>query len=281
MKVLVLGSHGTIGTSVCKYFNEKGHTVIPWDIKNSEEQDLRVAGNLDTILPTVDFVLFLAFDVGGSKYNINSIQYINNNISLLMNTFTSLSKCPKPFIHTTSQMSSMNHNSYSVLKRLAEMYTTHLGNINLKIWNVYGNEPINEKSHVIPDFIHQVINGDCIQMRTKGLEERQFLYCDDFSAGIYTIFENYSRFANSDKCIDISNFQWVSIRTIATIIADIAAEKLGKIIEIKDGDGIDTFQVGPRNEPAISELNSLWNPVVSLREGISSIFDSILQSKTE
>jgi nucleoside-diphosphate-sugar epimerase len=118
-------------------------------------------------------------------------------------------------------------------------------------------------------------------MRTKGLEERQFLYCDDFSAGIYTVFENYSRFANSDKCIDISNFQWVSIRTIATIIADIAAEKLGKTIEIKDGDGIDTFQVGPRNEPAISELNSLWNPVVSLREGISSIFDSILQSKTE
>jgi nucleoside-diphosphate-sugar epimerase len=125
MKVLVLGSHGTVGISVCKYFQEKGHTVIPWDIKFSVTCDLRIAGNLDTILPTVDFVLFLAFDVGGSKYNINSIDYINNNVKILMNTFTSLSICPRPFIHTTSQMSSMNHNSYGVLKRLAEMYTTH------------------------------------------------------------------------------------------------------------------------------------------------------------
>ena len=278
MKVLILGSHGTIGTSVCKYFQEKGHIVIPWDIKFSPSCDLRIPGNLDLILPTVDFVLFLAFDVGGSKYNINSIDYINNNVKILMNTFTSLSICPRPFIHTTSQMSSMNHNSYCVLKRLAEMYTELLGGVNLKIWNVYGNEPINEKSHVIPDFIHQAIYNGVIQMRTPGLDERQFLYCDDFSGGIYTIFENYTIFAKKLGCIDISNYNWVSIKDIAKIISEITSEKLGKIVEIKAGDGVDTFQVGPRNEPEKSMLDSLWCPKISLKEGIRNIFDEVLKN---
>ena len=276
MKVLVLGSHGTVGISVCKYFEDKGHTVVPWDIKNSAEQDLRIEGNLDTVLPTVDFVLFLAFDVGGSKYNINSVDYINNNNKLIMNTFTSLSKCPKPFIHTTSQMSTMNHNAYSVLKRLAEMYTTHLGGVNLKLWNVYGNEPINEKSHVIPDFIHQAIQDKCIQIRTNGLEERQFIYCDDFSAGIYIIFENYRDFSGSDKCIDISNYEWVTIKQIAEIIAEITNEKLCEKINVREGTAVDTFHVGPRNEPMRSKLNDLWSPKITLKQGIEAIFNAVL-----
>lgn len=278
MKVLVLGSHGTVGISVCKYFQEKGHTVIPWDIKFSDSCDLRIAGNLDTILPTVDFVLFLAFDVGGSKYNINSIDYINNNVKILMNTFTSLSICARPFIHTTSQMSSMNHNSYGVLKRLAEMYTTHLGGVNLKLWNVYGNEPINEKSHVIPDFIHQAIENKCIQMRTTGHEIRQFLYCDDFSAGIYTIFENYGQFEKKKECIDISNYQWISIKEVAMLIGEIAAEKYGTTVEIKDGTECDLFHAGVLVEPQNSMLDTLWSPKISLKEGISNIFNEIMKA---
>ena len=90
MRVLVLGSHGCVGTAVTQYFKEKGHDVVSWDIKMGPEYDLRIPGSLDSILPTVDFVLFLAFDVGGSKYNINSIQYIENNMDLLRNTFHSL-----------------------------------------------------------------------------------------------------------------------------------------------------------------------------------------------
>lgn len=274
MRVLVLGSHGCVGTAVTRYFKEKGHEVIPWDIKMGAEYDLRIPGNLDSVLPTVDFVLFLAFDVGGSKYNINSIQYIENNMDLLRNTFHSLYTFKKPFIHTSSMMSNMNNNPYAVLKRMGEFYTTVLGGVSVKLWNVYGSEPITEKSHVIPDFISQAVNTNTIQMRTNGSEERLFLYCDDFAAAIYAVFDKYDLFKGGDE-IDISVRKWVSIKDAALVIKKLAKEILGKEIEVKEGSYIDTFH-NRKNEPSSSLLDTIWSPVVSLEDGIRSVFSSFM-----
>ena len=274
MRVLVLGSHGCVGTAVTQYFKEKGHDVVTWDIKMGPEYDLRIPGSLDSILPTVDFVLFLAFDVGGSKYNINSIQYIENNMDLLRNTFHSLYICKKPFIHTSSMMSNMNNNPYAVLKRMGEFYTNVLGGVSIKLWNVYGSEPITEKSHVIPDFINQAVNSDVIQMRTNGSEERLFLYCDDFAAGMYTVFEKYDSFKGGDE-IDISVRQWVTIKDAALLIKKVAKELLGKEIEVKEGSYVDTFH-NRKNEPTSSLLDTVWSPVVSLEDGIRAVFKSFM-----
>ncbi len=274
MKILLLGSHGCVGTAVSRYFETKGHDVIPWDIKLGDEYDLRNKENLDTILPTIDFVLFLAFDVGGSKYNIQSIPYIENNLEILKNTFSSLAKHKKPFIHTSSMMSNMNNNPYAVLKRLGELYTDIVGGVSVKLWNVYGSEPLTEKSHVIPDFIHQAIHGTSIQMRTAGLEERLFLYCDDFAAALYFIFEHYAEFKGKGE-IDISSRRWVSIKEVAYIIKDITQELLGKSIEIMEGNYIDTFH-NRKNEPTQSRLDELWSPKISLRDGILAVYKSML-----
>jgi nucleoside-diphosphate-sugar epimerase len=274
MKVLVLGSSGCVGRSMVSCFQQKGHTVIPWDIKMGEQYDLRKQGVLDSILPQIDFVLFLAFDVGGSKYNVHSTQYIENNLLLLNNTFRSIEKFQKPFIHTTSQMSNMNNNPYAVLKRLAEFYTEILGGVNVKLWNVYGSEDISEKSHVINDFIDQAVNKGSIKMRTKGREERLFLYCDDFADAVYTIFMNYEKFRNT-KPIDISNRDWATIHDVANIIKDLSKELLQKEISVEEGPLVDTFQ-SLRNEPGESYLNELWKPTVSLKEGIRHIFMTYL-----
>jgi len=192
MRVLVLGSEGMIGNYISKLFINKGHDVIPWDIKLDDTHDLRKQGCLDDIIKSVDFIIFLAFDVGGSKYDVNTYKYIDGNVLLLHNTFNSIKKYNIPFIHTTSTMSNMNHNPYAVLKRLAELYTTTLGGINVKLWNVYGNEDIGIKSHVIPDFINQAINNDIISINGDGLEERMFLHGDDFAEALYAVFEHYN-----------------------------------------------------------------------------------------
>lgn len=274
MRVLVLGSHGCVGTAVTQYFKGKGHDVVPWDIKMGPEYDLRIAGSLDSILPTVDFVLFLAFDVGGSKYNINSIQYIENNMDLLRNTFHSLYICKKPFIHTSSMMSNMNNNPYAVLKRMGEFYTNVLGGVSVKLWNVYGSEPITEKSHVIPDFISQAVNSNVIQMRTSGSEERLFLYCDDFASAMYAVFEKYDMFKGGEE-IDISVRQWVTIKDAALLIKKVAKELLDKEIEVREGSYVDTFH-NRKNEPASSLLDTIWTPVVSLEDGIRAVFKSFM-----
>jgi nucleoside-diphosphate-sugar epimerase len=277
MKVLVLGSHGCVGTAICKIFTKYGHEVIPWDIKLGKSYDLRQENNLDTILPEVDFVIFLAFDVGGSKYKMNSIQYIENNVDLMKYTFRSLEKYKKPFIHTSSQMSNMNNNPYAVLKRLGELYTESIGGISVKLWNVYGSEPISEKSHVIPDFLHQAIFDGTIQMRTDGSEERQFLYCDDFAEGVYTIYQNYDALKNKGE-IDITTKQWISIRQVANVIQELTKETLGNDITISEGTYKDTFQ-NRKNEPSDSYLNSIWSPQISIKEGMRQMFHSMLKLK--
>lgn len=274
MRVLILGSEGTVGSAVAKFFASKGHEVVHWDIKMGPAYDLRIVGNLDDILPSVDFVLFFAFDVGGSKYKIHSLQYIENNILLMHNTFKSLEKAKKPFIHSSSMMSNMNNNPYAVLKRMGEFYTEILGGVNVKLWNVYGNEPVTEKSHVIPDFLQQAVNTDCIQMRTDGSEERLFLHCDDFSRAIYEIFSQYDTFKGKEP-LDVSVKQWVTIKEVAMSIKELTKEILGKEIEVKEGAYVDTFH-NRKNEPSDSLLDTVWNPQISLKEGIRSIFLSIL-----
>lgn len=274
MKVLILGSHGCVGTAVTRYFKQQGHDVIPWDIKIGEEYDLRKKDNLDKILPSVDFVLFLAFDVGGSKYNIQSLQYIENNVDILKNTFSSLEKHKKPFIHTSSMMSNMNNNPYAVLKRLGELYTDIVGGVSVKLWNVYGSEPVTEKSHVIPDFIYQAIHNNAIRMRTAGSEERLFLYCDDFAAAMYYIFEHYAEFLGKGE-IDISSRKWVTVKDAAFIIKELTQELLGKEIEIVEGSYVDTFH-NRKNEPSNSILDDSWSPKISLKEGIRSVYLSML-----
>ncbi|MFM9151548.1 MAG: NAD-dependent epimerase/dehydratase family protein [Candidatus Planktophila sp.] len=274
MRVLVLGSHGCVGKAVVRFFEGRGHTVISWDIKLGDEYDLRKPGVLDPILPSVDFVIFLAFDVGGSKYKINSVNYIENNINILKNTFRSLEAAKKPFLHSSSMMSNMNNNPYAVLKRLGELYTEIVGGINVKLWNVYGSEPVTEKSHVIPDFLSQAISSEKIQMRTSGNEERLFLYCDDFAAALYSLYENYNDFVGKGP-VDISSKEWVTIKQMAYIIKDLAKEILQKDIDVLEGDYVDTFH-NRKNEPLDSALNSIWSPSVSLKEGIQTVFLSML-----
>ena len=274
MRVLVLGSHGTIGTSVSKAFLKRGDEVIPWDIKLSVDHDLRVSGCLDSILPTINFVVFLAFDVGGAKYMVDSTEYIDGNLLILHNTFASLKKFSCRFIHSTSTMSNMNHNAYAVLKRVGELYTTALGGINLKLWNVYGSEPIGIKSHVIPDLIDQAVSGNSIHLRTDGSEKRMFLHADDFSRGLIAVFENYEEL-RCYEVIDISAVEWTSILDVAKIIQSVTMTTLGKNISIIPSTSANDSH-NKQNQPDMTILSKYWKPTITLEDGITSMFPVVV-----
>jgi nucleoside-diphosphate-sugar epimerase len=234
MRILVLGSSGVVGSALVNHLKKKKYDVVEFDLMKGD--DLRIRGSIDSILDTgIDFVYFLAFDVGGSKYPMNSTTYISNNMKLLQYTFESLEKYKIPFIHTTSQMSNMDHNPYGPLKKIAEFYTTLLGGVNVKLWNVYGPEEIGLKSHVITDFIHQAITHGCIKMLTDGSEKRQFLHADDFADSLERIRNSYP----SGSTIDVSSGKWVTIREIADMICD----------TVIPGTEVSTFQT-KTNEPS-------------------------------
>ena len=70
MKYLVLGSEGQIGHALKEYLLESGHEVLEYDLVRSPYEDLRLSNNilLEKQIFSSDFVFFLAFDVGGSRY---------------------------------------------------------------------------------------------------------------------------------------------------------------------------------------------------------------------
>jgi len=269
MKYLVLGSAGQIGFELCKFLKNKGEEVIEFDIVSSPSEDLREDNILDSILPEVDFVMFLAFDVGGSRYlkkYQHTYEFIENNTKLTLYTFESLKKFNKPFIFASSQMANMSYSPYGVCKSLGEVYSKILNGLTVKFWNVYGPEHDLEKSHVITDFIIKAKDGK-ITMMTDGTEQRQFLHAEDCSNALYILSKKYNEI-DRDKNLHITSFEWNSILEVAKIISEEIP------CEIEPSKEIDTVQLDKRNEPDPYILN-FWKPEITLKSGINKVIKSL------
>jgi nucleoside-diphosphate-sugar epimerase len=271
MKYLVLGSSGQIGAELCKFLKKEGHEVLTFDIEDDSIQDLRIKGMVDSLVSQSDFVMFLAFDVGGSRYlkkYQHTYEFIDNNARLMVNTFDALKSYRKPFIFASSQMSNMSYSPYGIAKALGESYTRALNGIIVKFWNVYGPEHDLEKSHVITDFILKAKDYGHITMMTDGKEERQFLHAEDCSNALLILSQKYNDIDRNEE-LHITNFEWNSILEVADIINEQLPYKITPSIEI------DTVQLNKRNEPDPYILN-FWKPKISLREGINKIINEMI-----
>lgn len=265
MKYLVLGSAGQIGFELCIFLRNQGHEVIEFDIVSNSTQDLRIQGVLDEYIKLTDFVMFLAFDVGGSRYlkkYQHTYEFIDNNVKLTSFTFETIKKYNKPFIFASSQMANMSYSPYGICKSIGEIYTKSLDGLIVKFWNVYGPEKDLEKSHVITDFILKAKKGK-ISMMTDGKEQRQFLHAEDCSNALHILSQKYYEI-DRDKNLHITSFVWNTILEVAEIIS-------GSIpCLIVPSEEIDTVQLDKRNEPDPYILN-FWKPEINLNEGINKI----------
>lgn len=264
MKILVLGSEGVIGKELCRELEASGHEVQHYDIKLDSKQDLSV--NFDVDVAKYDFVYFLAYNIGGSKYILNNsnVNFINDNVMIMYNVFNKLSGCK--FIFASSQMENM-YVPYGTLKRLGEHYTTYLGGISVRFWNVYGNEDINEKSHVIPDFIHKFKTKGFIDLNTNGQESRQFLHTRDCAKALIAIMNNYDEIKTKRNVVDVTNFEWTRVLDLALIITeDPKLVYAGSI-----GDSLQTCQ----NQPDTFILDYWKGPEISLKDAVKEMMNNV------
>ena len=277
-KYLVLGSSGQIGNHLVSFLKERKHTVLEFDILNDPSQDLRNNNNaLEELVQESDFVMFLAFDVGGSKYlhkHQDSYKFIDNNIRIMSNTFSILKKHSKPFIFASSQLADLHSSTYGLCKAIGEKYTNSLGALSVKLWNVYGCEEGSEKSHVITDFVLKANRDNEIVMLTDGSEERQFLHVEDCCECFYTLSQEYRRL-DKDKKYHASSFEWTSIMDVAKEVS-----KNFDDVKIIPSSGKDHVHCGWRVEPDEYILN-FWTPKISLSEGIKNITKELLREKNE
>mgnify|MGYP001365981845 FL=1 len=280
-RITILGSSGQIGAYLTEYLRNKDYDVREFDITNGRHQDMRVIPNpeLHRMIMTSDFIFFLAFDVGGSRYlkkYQHTFDFVNNNARLMVNAFGLIEKYKKPFVFASSQMSNMSHSPYGVLKRVGELYAQTLKGLTVKFWNVYGIETDNEKAHVITDFIRKGFEEGEFEMLTDGTEERQFLYAEDCCEALETIMESYSDFKPTDP-LHVTSFNSHSIKYVADTIqgqfnllgADV--DKKYMDVKIKPGLAKDSVQMDKRNE-ADNYILGWWTPTTGLDQGIAKVF---------
>ena len=277
MKITILGSSGQIGAYLSEYLKDKGHDVTDVDIVSGPEFDLRVTPNtiVEKAIESADFVFFLAFDVGGSRYlkkYQHTFEFINNNTRMMANTFRLLERYNKRFVFASSQMSNMSYSPYGVMKRVGELHTTSLKGLTVKFWNVYGIEKDHEKAHVITDFIRRGFEEGEFEMLTDGTEERQFLYAEDCCEALETVMENYTDFKPEDP-LHITSFRSSTIREVASIIQG-QFQMIGKEVKIKPGLAKDSVQMDKRNE-ADTYITGWWLPKTGIDKGIAKVFEAM------
>ena len=277
MIITVLGSSGQIGAYLSEYLSKKGHIVREFDIVNGIHQDMTHIPNtyLRSAIMESDFVFFLAFDVGGSRYlkkYQHTFDFVNNNTRLMANAFGLLEQYDKPFVFASSQMSNMSYSPYGTLKRVGELYTESLGGLVVKFWNVYGIEKDHKKAHVITDFIRKGFEDGDFEMLTDGEEVRQFLYAEDCCEGLEAVMKNYDEFYANDP-LHITNFDYTTIREVAIIIEN-EFRLIGKPVNIIPGKASDTVQLDKRNQ-ADPFIRKYWSPKTDLVTGISKVFESM------
>ena len=274
-KILILGSDGQIGSHLVDFFkNKKKYKILKFDLVSGKSFDLRNFSNkkLEKNIKESDFVFFLAFDVGGSRYlkkYQKTFQFIINNLLIMGNVFRLLSKHKKKFIFASSQMSNMDFSPYGTLKRLDEDLSKSLNCLYVKFWNVYGIEKEIEKSHVITDFVRMAINKKKINMLTNGNESREFLYADDCSRGLFKIMVNFNFFVKKKKELHLTTAKKIKIIQIAKIIKKILLKKNIKI-EIRPSNKKDNLQNNVNNLSNNFFLK-YWKPEIKIDQGIEKI----------
>lgn len=249
---LVLGGEGLIGSELVSALNAKGHTVTSLDLKSG--CDLRRP--LDPgPFEKCDRVWFLAWDTGGAKFleaeDRQHDQY-RNNCELSLRIFDALARTKKPFIFTTSQLAGLP-NAYGTTKLMAWHWATHLGGKVARLWNVYGWEHPDQRSHVITDLVLSGLQGR-VKCMTNGEERRLFLYKSDCVAALLELFDS------SLQTAEIAGPKWLKIREVAEEIA----AQLNVEVGLGDVKGSEV----PINP---TELLPNWRPQVSLSEGLARV----------
>jgi len=262
---LVIGAEGFVGKPFCAFLERLGDRVIRFDIKRNEKEDARVA-KLD--LDDIDWVYFLAWDVGGAKYLYrDEVQFrqLDWNLKLLLNVMPQLQNRKVPFLFVSSQLAEEYDTVYGVTKRLGEVWTHLLGGVRVRLWNVYGSlEQPSERSHVVSDFVHQAITTGEIHMLTTGDEKRQFVHIDDVCHALHQALS-----MKLDGVYDITSFEWVAVREVADIIGKQAGAK------VFPGTKIGTTPITPMQGKVPG-----WNAVMTLEEGLRRMVQQMRSVKT-
>ena len=289
--VLVLGSEGMLGINLCVALADEGHVVWRHDIKLNSLHDLTDSNNnfdLACKVAAADFVVFLAFDIGGSKYlekQEKELTFCNNNIKIMQNVFDVLGSNPTPFMFASSMMTGITDSPYGHLKLIGEDYTKALGGFSIRFWNVFGNEPPGIKAHAITDFIMQAKAGSPIKLLTDGTESRQYMHTQHASEAIIKLMGLKLAGEPLIGPFDMSSNKWMTTERIAQECLEVVHGKVHNAT-IVPGPTKDRVQKDAKIEPnveVIKHKGGVYIPdsIDDMHHGLAMVYDYLRNNHSE
>ncbi|HEU0251870.1 MAG TPA: NAD(P)-dependent oxidoreductase [Pyrinomonadaceae bacterium] len=249
---LVLGGDGLIGSALVDALTKVGHPVTSLDLKSG--CDLRQID--DKPFRACDRVWFLAWDTGGARY-IEAVdrqhEQYKHNCELTVRVLDALARTRSPFLFVSSQLAGLP-TAYGTTKLMAASWSLQLGGKVARLWNTYGWEHPDIRSHVVTDLVLSGLRRREVTCMTDGLERRRFVYKTDCVDALIKLFDGPKQFA------EVAGPEWVTIRQVGEEIA----RQLS--VEFKPGSATGSeVMVDPK------ELLPDWQPRVTLKEGIARV----------
>lgn len=305
MRILLTGAAGFLGSHLCDYLIDNGHSVVGMDnfitgnpeniahlsgnkcfefIKHDVSNYINVSGKIDAVLhfaspaspnpaspfgyPSLPIQTMKAGALG--THNSLGVAKANNARFLLASTSEIYGD---PLEHPQKE-SYWGHadpigfrSVYDEAKRFAEALTMAYHRFHkldtriVRIFNTYGPRMRIDDGRVVPNFIHQALNGKPLTIYGDGSQTRSFCYVSDLIQGIYKLLQSDEHYP-----VNIGNPAEISILQFAEEINRITGNKAGMEFKIEKRLGDDP----QRRQPDITRAKSIlsWEPVIDLQTGL-------------
>lgn len=303
MRYVISGGAGFIGSHLCEYLLDRGHSVLAIDnlitgsvanidhLRTNREfdfvqadvtQTLQVEGAVDCAMHLASLaspVDYLAHPLetleSGSAGTRNMLELaLRNNARFLL---TSTSECyGDPLEHPQKETYWGNVNPvgmrscYDESKRYAEALTMAYHRVHglrtniARIFNTYGPRMQLNDGRVVPAFIGQVLNGEPMTIFGDGLQTRSFCYVSDLVRGLVLLSESDER-----EPVNLGNPREMTILEFAEAIRRASGANTDIVFRPLPADD------PKRRQPDITKARTLlgWEPVVPLETGLVRTFE--------
>jgi dTDP-glucose 4,6-dehydratase len=299
-RVLITGGAGFIGSHLCDRFIEEKYSVLCIDNlitgklenirhlqknKNFEFKKQDISGPF-SVNGSVDYILNFASPASpvdylelpletlkvGSFGTFNMLELAREKKAVFLQASTS-EVYGDPLVNPQNESYWGNVNPigprsvYDEAKRFSEALVMayhrefSLDTRIVRIFNTYGPRMRLNDGRVVPNFVHQALNGKPLTIYGNGSQTRSFCYVSDLVDGIYRLM-----LSNEHEPVNLGNPVELSVLKFADAIIKLTKSKSGK-----------EFRPLPVDDPKlrrpdISKAKDVldWKPVVGLEEGLKN-----------
>ena len=303
MKTVITGGAGFLGSHLCDYFLDKGHTVICLDnlltgstdniahllgnenfkfIKHNVTEYVYLDGEIDNVLhfaspaSPIDYLkLPIQTLKVGSLGTLRTLGLAKEkNARFLLASTSEVYGDPQVHPQSESYWGHVNpvgpRGVYDEAKRFAEALTMAYHNHHgldtkiVRIFNTYGPRMRLNDGRALPAFISQALKGEDITVFGNGSQTRSFCYVSDLVEGIYKLLSS-----DEHEPVNIGNPNEITILQFAEEILEITKSKSKIIFESLP---VDDPKI---RQPDISRAKNLlnWEPKVDRLDGLKMTLD--------